>query len=133
MIDLQTNSSHFLDKGDIIGLARDGHIVYNSKNSEGNPWLCSDHDVCNGMFFSEGHYAYVSTDTHINCWGPSTNPNSCNERNCIGPFQSQFLAQFNYHITQLFTWIIIGSLALLIVLIVALCKVCKVCKQRKRL
>ena len=47
--------------GGIIGLARDGHLVYGPYNSEGKFWNCHDHDVCNGFFTDDGQYAYATT------------------------------------------------------------------------
>lgn len=60
--------------GDIIGIAKDGHVLYGPHKADGSLWGCFDHDVCNGKFFDDGHYAYVSTQTFpytIGCWGPA--------------------------------------------------------------
>jgi len=58
--------------GDIVGVAKDGHLVYGPYKSDGSFWGCSDHDVCNGAFV-DGNYAYVSTKTFpyvLGCFGP---------------------------------------------------------------
>lgn len=63
------------DHGGILGLARDGHPIYGPYNSNGELWECDEHDVCNGVFFSNGMYAYVATSTFpyiIGCYGPGT-------------------------------------------------------------
>jgi len=60
----------------VIGLAKDGHLIYGPKKSNGSTWSCTDHDFCNGTFMDDGSYGYVSTDTHpyvIGCWGPAAN------------------------------------------------------------
>lgn len=59
----------------VVGIARDGHLLYGPYNSDLELWHCDDHDVCNGMFMQDGSYSYVSTVTHpysIGCWGPAT-------------------------------------------------------------
>ena len=59
--------------GMIIGLAKDGHLIYGPYNSAGKLWSCSDHDVCNGTFI-DGNYVYLSTTTFpyvLGCFGPS--------------------------------------------------------------
>ena len=73
----------------VVGLARDGHLVYGPYNRRGERWTCSEHDVCNGAFLEDDSYAYVLKTTFPfvpNCWGPSTNPSSCSDSHCIGPF-----------------------------------------------
>jgi len=59
----------------ILGVAKDGHVMYGPYDQNGELWDCNDHDICNGRYFSEmdGSYAYVMTGTHpytIGCWGP---------------------------------------------------------------
>mmetsp|Transcript_4029 Transcript_4029/g.2732 ORF Transcript_4029/g.2732 Transcript_4029/m.2732 type:complete len:87 (+) Transcript_4029:802-1062(+) len=69
---LESNGS--FQNEQVIGLAKDGHIMYGPKNSSGELWSCSDHDICNGKFMDDGSYAYISTNTHpylIGCWGPA--------------------------------------------------------------
>jgi hypothetical protein len=59
--------------GGIVGVAKDGHIIYGPYNENGELWSCDDHDICNGRFFKDGSYGYVSTTTHpylVGCWGP---------------------------------------------------------------
>ena len=68
----------------MIGLARDGRIVYGPYNEDGELWTKEDHDICNGVYLEDGSYAYVSTTYYpynIGCWGQ-------NELNCVGPFES---------------------------------------------
>lgn len=60
--------------GEIIGIAKDGHVLYGPKKTDGSLWTCSDHDFCNGVFFDDGHYGYVSTQEFpytIGCYGPA--------------------------------------------------------------
>ncbi len=58
--------------GDIVGIAKDGHLIYGPYKEDGSFWGCADHDVCNGAFI-DGNYAYVSTKTFpyiLGCFGP---------------------------------------------------------------
>ena len=58
--------------GDIVGISRDGHMIYGPYKEDGDFWGCEDHDVCNGAFV-EGNYVYVSTKTFpyiLGCFGP---------------------------------------------------------------
>ena len=58
--------------GEIIGVTKDGHLVYGPYNSNGELWSCEEHDVCNGTFI-DGNYVYVSTTTFpyiLGCFGP---------------------------------------------------------------
>ena len=74
-----------------MGLARDGHLVYGPYNGKQELWSCSEHDVCNGAFLEDGSYAYVSTSSPpyvVSCWGPASDPSSCPENNCVGPFSN---------------------------------------------
>jgi hypothetical protein len=60
--------------GGIVGVAKDGHPIYGPYNENGEVWTCDDHDICNGRFFENGSYGYVSTMTHpyvLGCWGPA--------------------------------------------------------------
>ena len=59
-----------------MGLARDGHIIMGPYNDSGELWDCQtdDLDICNGRFFSDGSYRYVTTETFpytVGCWGPA--------------------------------------------------------------
>ena len=72
------------DHGGLIGLARDGHLVYGPYTENGELWSQDQLDVCGGTYLSDGQYAYVSTITfpyNMGCWGQ-------NHRNCVGPFDS---------------------------------------------
>ena len=74
----------------IIGLAKDGHVIYGPYNSDGELWECDDHDICNGRYFSEmdGSYAYVATATHpyiLGCFGPAPEQiyyQECSQNTC---------------------------------------------------
>ena len=60
--------------GTIIGVTRDGHLVYGPYNADGELWTCEDHDICNGTFI-DGNYVYLSTTTFpyiLGCFGPGT-------------------------------------------------------------
>lgn len=59
--------------GSLLGLARDGHLVYGPYNPSGELWSKDEHDNCNGAFLDDGSYVYVSSATDpnlVNCWGP---------------------------------------------------------------
>ena len=58
--------------GEIIGIAKDGHVIVGPYNQDGELWGCGDHDVCNGAFVGD-NYVYVSTTTFpyiLGCFGP---------------------------------------------------------------
>lgn len=66
------NNGNFTNE-QVIGIAKDGHLIYGPYNGSGELYTCDDRDVCNGKFMSDGSYAYVSTTTHpylVGCWGP---------------------------------------------------------------
>lgn len=75
--------------GGVIGIARDGHLLYGPYNEDGELWSCSEHDICNGRFFDDGSYGYVSTTNFpyvVGCWGPSVAQKyeaSCTTNSCI--------------------------------------------------
>ena len=73
----------------MIGLAKDGHVIYGPYNSDGELWTCEDTDICNGFFLDDGSYGYGSTGHFpytVGCWGPGPNAAeeavSCSERAC---------------------------------------------------
>ena len=69
----------------MIGLARDGHLVYGPYDLNEELWSSDDHDICNGTYLDDNSYAYVSTayfPYNIGCWGQ-------NEKNCVGPFEDK--------------------------------------------
>ena len=56
---------------DVIGLAKDGHVIIGPYKPDGTTWGC-DRDVCNGAFVN-GSYVYVGSDHFpyvVGCWGP---------------------------------------------------------------
>ena len=56
---------------EVIGIARDGHMIIGPYKSDGSTWGC-DRDVCNGKFI-DGSYVYVGSDRFpyvAGCWGP---------------------------------------------------------------
>ena len=61
----------------VIGIAKDGHIVYGPYLSAGTR-VTSGFDICNGMFHdSTGNYAYFATSTYpylVGCFGPGNYP-----------------------------------------------------------
>jgi hypothetical protein len=71
-------SGAFKQNAEIIGLAKDGHLIFGPWNQSGALWGCNAHNVCNGVFLADGAYAYVGASTFpyvIGCWGPSTGQN----------------------------------------------------------
>ena len=73
--------------GDIVGVSRDGHMIYGPYNADGDFWGCDQHDVCNGAFV-EGNYVYVSTKQFpyiLGCFGPGPQQSyevSCTTSSC---------------------------------------------------
>ena len=61
----------------VIGIAKDGHIIYGPYLSAGTR-VTSGFDVCNGMFHdSTGNYGYFATSTYpylVGCFGPGNYP-----------------------------------------------------------
>jgi hypothetical protein len=61
----------------VIGIAKDGHIIYGPYLSNGN-LITSGIDICNGMFYdSTGDYAYFATTKYpyiTGCFGPGNYP-----------------------------------------------------------
>ena len=60
----------------VIGLAKDGRLIYGPFNAEGRLWRACDLDLCNGRIIN-GKYSYVATPFYpyfVGCWGPA-NPN----------------------------------------------------------
>ncbi|CAF1012745.1 unnamed protein product [Adineta ricciae] len=61
----------------VIGLAKDGHVIYGPYLSAGTR-VTSGFDACNGMFYdSNGNYAYFATSTYpylAGCFGPANYP-----------------------------------------------------------
>lgn len=84
--------------GGDVGLARDGHVIKGPYNTDGELWACDEHDICNGVFLSDGSYAYVATETFpyiVGCWGPAHEQNnraSCSNKTCGAVSQLVFFA-----------------------------------------
>ena len=60
---------------DVIGIARDGHMIIGPYDQDGSVFFC-DRDVCNGKFI-DGSYVYVGSDQFpyvVGCWGPGPAP-----------------------------------------------------------
>jgi hypothetical protein len=75
--------------GGIVGVAKDGHIIYGPWNTAtGNQWTCAERDVCNGRTMPDGSYAYVATTEFpylVGCWGPGplqTYKSTCTTSSC---------------------------------------------------
>ena len=57
----------------ILGLARDGNVLYGPYNSDGTLWDNNSIDKCNGVYMDDNSYGYVSMQRPpytIGCWGP---------------------------------------------------------------
>lgn len=81
----------------VIGIAKDGHIIYGPYDSEGN-LVTSGHDVCNGVFFDSAlNYAYFATNTFpylSACFGPGNYPSftpTCTTNGPSGYTPSSFI------------------------------------------
>jgi hypothetical protein len=62
--------------GGVVGLAKDGHVIYGPYNDYGELWSCDDVDYCNGFFLDDTSYGYASTTFFpytVGCWGPAEN------------------------------------------------------------
>lgn len=78
--------------GGEIGLAKDGHVIVGPYNADGELWDCSEYDVCNGTFISDGSYVYVASAKFpytVGCWGPGADltsgvATSCSSKGCTG-------------------------------------------------
>lgn len=60
--------------GNVVGIAKDGHVIFGPYNENGELWSCDDVDFCNGFFLSDTSYAYASTTFYpytVGCWGPA--------------------------------------------------------------
>jgi hypothetical protein len=74
----------------VIGVAKDGRMVYGPFKTDGSLWNSCDVDMCNGAII-DGKYAYVATVFYpylVGCWGPSNSGEfvpSCtaNPRKCL--------------------------------------------------
>lgn len=67
-----SDTSIYGTNANIIGVAKDGHLIYGPYDENEELWDCADHDVCNGTFI-DGNYVYLSTTTFpfiLGCWGP---------------------------------------------------------------
>ena len=72
----------------VVGMAKDGHVIYGPYDSSGDLFDCNDLDICGGYTFSDGDYGYIYHTTYpyiINCWGPGsdlTYYSSCSSNTC---------------------------------------------------
>jgi hypothetical protein len=60
--------------GNVVGIAKDGHVIFGPYNANGELWACDDLDFCNGFFLTDTSYAYASTTFFpytVGCWGPA--------------------------------------------------------------
>lgn len=78
---------------EVIGIAKDGHVIIGPYQSNGEIWGCN-RDVCNGAFV-DGSYVYVGSDQFpyvVGCWGPGPEPlyrPGCSSNGC-GSLASAF-------------------------------------------
>ena len=94
--------------GGVIGLARDGHLVYGPYNESGELWSCYEYDVCNGAFLEDDSYAYITKSEapfSLNCWGPAET-SSCRDFSCVGPFYEMFGGRSGDWVIRVFALII---------------------------
>ena len=77
--------------GGVVGIAKDGHVIYGPYNEDGELWACGDVDLCNGFTLDDGSYGYASTGFYpftVGCWGPAPNAQthalSCSSTSCTG-------------------------------------------------
>ena len=116
---------------EIIGMTKDGHMIYGPYNTKGELWACADHDVCNGTFI-DGNYVYLSTTTFpyvLGCFGPAPQQEyavTCSTASC--PDSS--VKPDDDSGSNLMLILIIAAVALLLMIIVTTVIVCK--KKGKR-
>jgi hypothetical protein len=64
----------------VIGIAKDGHVLYGPYDDSGELWQTNDVDACNGAWSADrSDYFYVGTRWHpylVGCLGPSNFPQS---------------------------------------------------------
>ena len=62
----------------VIGIAKDGHVLYGPYDDNGQVWATSGVDACNGAWSTDqADYFYVSTQWHpylVGCLGPANFP-----------------------------------------------------------
>lgn len=61
-------------KMDVIGMAKDGRLIYGPYKTGAVTWDHCDVDICNGRMMGN-YYSYVTTDFFpytIGCWGPGS-------------------------------------------------------------
>ena len=74
----------------VMGLAKDGHLIYSPISSNGNVTHCYQLDMCNGRLMTSGDYAYFMTNYFpytVGCWGPAMDQKyvpSCTINACFG-------------------------------------------------
>jgi len=83
-----TDTSNY---GGVVGLAKDGHVIYGPYNDDGELWACEETDMCNGFLLADGSYGYASTGYFpytVGCWGPAPGPAEtaviCSGNACVG-------------------------------------------------
>ena len=101
---------------DVIGIARDGHVIIGPYKEDGSNWQC-DRDVCNGTFI-DGQYVYVGSDQFpyvVGCWGPGPAPlyqPGCTSNGC-GSLESAATSLIAAQIGALASAVAISSLTLM--------------------
>lgn len=68
-LDAYSNSKKLM----VVGIAKDGHLLYGPYGNDGQLIDCKELDICNGKQVN-GSYGYVFTNTYpysIGCWGPA--------------------------------------------------------------
>ena len=76
------DSNIYGTNANIVGVAKDGHMIWGPYDENGELWDCDDHDICNGAFI-DGNYVYLSTTTFpyvLGCFGPG--PTQTNQADC---------------------------------------------------
>jgi len=84
----------------VIGVAKDGHVIFGPYLSAGNR-VTSGFDACNGMFYDNiGNYGYFATSTYpylVGCFGPANYPSfgpNCTSNGVSSYSMSSFAASF---------------------------------------
>ena len=75
--------SGFEKEKTVIGVAKDGHVLYGPYDDTGEPWQSSNVDPCNGVWSDDKEdYFYVATQWHpyvVGCFGPANFPQNFEE------------------------------------------------------
>lgn len=80
----------------VLGITKDGHVIYGPYKSTGSEYDCSTFDQCGGTTMTDGDYGYIWHTTFpytMNCFGPGDTlvySASCSSNDCSASSSSSF-------------------------------------------